>query len=63
MFSATKIVKIDKLLPKSLILGSNEEFKTVDTTVNFAKTVENLEQSFYLVPSNLKEAYLLYILK
>jgi len=60
----------DKLLSKELIFGSLEKAKGIVEIVNtkaadeeFQMTVSGLDQKFSLVPDNVKEAYLVYIIK
>ena len=42
MFSATKISKVDKIVSKEKLLGERLTFITIDTTIDFAKTVAGL---------------------
>ena len=62
----------ESLFPKELVFGGfikEENFDIVEvgnteTADNqFKRTVENLSQKFTLVPQNLKEAYLIQVLK
>jgi ATP-dependent RNA helicase DDX49/DBP8 len=60
----------DKLLSKELIYGSLEKSKgiveignTKEADEEFQMTVSGLDQKFSLVPDNVKEAYLVYIIK
>jgi ATP-dependent RNA helicase DDX49/DBP8 len=63
MFSATTLKTLDTMLPKQLILGNNHEVEVINTTAEFIKTVEGLDQQMVVIPDNLKEFYLIYILK
>lgn len=62
----------ESLFPKELVFGkyiSDPDFDIVEVGNNevadiaFKKTVENLSQKLTLVPQNLKEAYLIQVLK
>jgi hypothetical protein len=60
----------DKLLSKNLIYGSKANCKdlveignTVDADEQFQMTVAGLDQKFSLVPNNVKEAYLIHMIK
>ena len=70
LFSATMVKDYDKLLNKELIYGSLEKSKgiveignTKEADEEFQMTVSGLDQKFSLVPDNVKEAYLVYIIK
>jgi ATP-dependent RNA helicase DDX49/DBP8 len=70
LFSATMVTDYDKLLGKELIFGSEEKAKslveignTIEADEEFQMTVAGLDQKFSLIPENVKEAYLVYILK
>lgn len=62
----------ESLFPKELVFGGFIDKPDLDIVEvgnsenadnQFKKTVENLSQKFALVPQNLKEAYLLQVLK
>jgi len=63
----------DSLFPKELVFGKflegKENFDTVEignteeADTDFKMTVNQLDQKFCLVPQNLKEAYLIEVLK
>ena len=65
-------LNFESLFPKELVFGkyiSDPDFDIVEVGNNevadiaFKKTVENLSQKLTLVPQNLKEAYLIQVLK
>ena len=58
----------DKLLSKELIYGNKDSKvieigNTKEANQEFQKTVQGLDQKFTLVPDNVKEAYLVHVLK
>ena len=63
----------ESIYPKELVFGKfldqEKDFDIVEVGNNemadasFKKTVDNLSQKFALVPQNLKEAYLIEVLK
>lgn len=63
MFSATTLKSVDVMLDKSLVLGENQDLEVVNTTEEFKKTVLGLDQKMLVIPQNLKENYLVYLLK
>ena len=68
LFSATMVEDYDRLLSKDLIFGSAQKDllevgNTKEADEEFQRTVQGLEQKFTLIPENVKEAYLVYILK
>lgn len=67
LFSATMVADYTKLFTKEQIFGKRhpviKEIGTQEKTDGqFKMTVANLEQKFCLVPSNVKEAHLVYVL-
>jgi len=68
LFSATMVKDFDRLLGRDLIFGdAKKELVEVGNTKaadeEFQMTVAGLDQKLALVPENVKEAYLVYILK
>ena len=73
LYSATMAKNFESLFPKELVFGQylekSKDFDIVEVgnsemaDTNFKKTVDNLTQKFALVPQNLKEAYLVQVLK
>ena len=73
MYSATMAKHFESLFPKELVFGNYlddcKDFDIVEVgnsemaDTQFKKTVDNLSQKFALVPQNLKEAYLIQVLK
>lgn len=58
----------DKLFSKELIYGNKDSKvieigNTKEADQEFQKTVQGLDQKFTLVPDNVKEAYLVHVLK
>jgi len=76
LFSATMASDYDRYLSKEILFGKpcnnehvmycgncSDKDTEADTDINFTKTVAGLAQKFALVPQNIKESYLIYILK
>ena len=73
LYSATMAKHFESLFPKELVFGKYlddcKDFDIVEVgnsemaDTQFKKTVDNLSQKFALVPQNLKEAYLIQVLK
>ena len=62
------VKNIDKNFDKKLIFGDNkrelvEIGNTEAANEEFQLTVKNLDQKLVFIPENVKEAYLIYILK
>ncbi len=62
------VEEYDNLLSKELIYGNKDSKvieigNTKEADQEFQKTVQGLDQKFTLVPDNVKEAYLVHVLK
>eukprot|EP00347_Sterkiella_histriomuscorum_P004316 403360910 len=69
LFSATMVQNYDRNISKNLIFGEDNKREMVGignteaANEEFQKTVQNLDQKIVFIPENVKEAYLIYLLK
>lgn len=70
LFSATMAPDYDRFISKDVLFGKGHDENNVitcgiqtETDQTFTMTVKGLNQQFILVPQNVKEAHLIYILK